>query len=74
LNNTIPSIIAQPETQSIDNTLTDQTSEQQIDNVQPFVAPTTASIAAPKKKQHIMISYNRSCEETCRTIRNKLKV
>lgn len=26
------------------------------------------------KKKHIMISYNRSCEEGCRQLRNKLKV
>jgi hypothetical protein len=74
LNNTIPSITTEPETKSIDNTLTDQTSVQQVDNVQPFAATATGSIATPKKKQHIMISYNRSCEDTCRTIRNKLKV
>ena len=26
------------------------------------------------KKKHIMISYNRSCEDGCRRLRNKLKV
>jgi hypothetical protein len=33
-----------------------------------------ASIGTPQKKQHIMISYNRSCEDGCRKIRNKLRV
>ena len=39
-----------------------------------ILAQVTASGGIPQKKQHIMISYNRSCEENCRKIRNKLKV
>jgi len=55
-----------------------QTAAQQIDNTQqssaqPSVQP-TISTNEPKKKQHIMISYNRSCEDDCRKIRNSLKV
>jgi len=51
---------------------------QQIDNTQqssaqPSVQPTIPT-NEPKKKQHIMISYNRSCEDDCRKIRNSLKV
>lgn len=39
-----------------------------------ILAQAVASISTTPKKQHIMISYNRSCEESCRKIRNELKV
>lgn len=32
------------------------------------------SVDITPRKKHIMISYNRSCEEGCRRLRNKLKV
>lgn len=40
----------------------------------PANRPLVQSVDVTPKKKHIMISYNRSCEDGCRILRNKLKV
>ncbi|CAF2119655.1 unnamed protein product [Rotaria magnacalcarata] len=75
-NSTSPVIDFESDEQFIDATTIEQLSSQ-VDSTQTCVVSSTVTATATKeistKKQHIMISYNRSCENTCRQIRNHLK-
>ncbi|CAF3343096.1 unnamed protein product [Rotaria socialis] len=75
-NSTSPVIDFESEEQFIDATTIEQLSSQ-VDSAQTCVVSSTVTATTTKeistKKQHIMISYNRSCENTCRQIRNHLK-
>ncbi|CAF0975814.1 unnamed protein product [Rotaria sordida] len=67
----------QSDEQIISSNTIEPAPSQEVDDLQSQLVlssvQTTTVTETSTKKQHIMISYNRSCEDTCRQIRNALK-
>ncbi|UJR20570.1 hypothetical protein I4U23_023696 [Adineta vaga] len=77
LNNQTPSVAPVYSIQSVESKPVQPISSPQTGTVEPIVIPppepVTTNAKVSPQKPHIMISYNRSCQEMCQRIRNNLK-